>query len=365
MDLGSPWQGEAADLRYLADLDQIDRLQIRTPLFDDAAWELRHAVQINGIELRDTGLSDDGLRFLTELPNLTGIVLSGPFTDDAIKYLSQTTAGGIRLENTQISAEGQRRLQASLEPNRQRVMAGLDQAKLEGQVALVDQACTPLPTRQDIESQRNVDRDTIRKQLLALDKVRQEQKSARDRLLQMGLPAIPLLAEVARSRDQEKRLEAVRLLVTLRNPNVVSSVAWSIPDSTLRAEGVAAGKEALLDLKKQDLSSGLERTAEEGALIELGVLGADFQTNPVDDGMGYSLYIGYGWSGGDAGLTHLQHIAPLRSLQLATADITGKGLAVLKEIPDLTGLELMVSDFDEQAAAHIAALHTPCICEHP
>ena len=116
------WKGQPQDLALLTKLDPpIDWLWISAPIGDEGAEQLQYLSKVREIQLRDSDVTDDGLRFLTGRLGLKSLVLNGGFSDDAIKYLKRLTSlERISLSNTQISAEGVAELRESL-PNSTRV----------------------------------------------------------------------------------------------------------------------------------------------------------------------------------------------------------------------------------------------------
>lgn len=318
------WRGGREGLQLLTKLERVDILDIRAALPDAAADNLQRLQSLQEIRLSDTGLTDEGLRFLPQLTNLRRVRLEGPFTDAAAKYLSRMAASELTLAQTAISEETRKAIDAALQPNRQAAQRMAQTAEMEELRALVVQACTPLADDRPASA-----------------KAREERSRAQGQIAMRRMEAIPLVADVAQFGASPARVEALLLLHRLGCRNL----SWGT--GTPSDEVVAEVQEAFRGLAAGEAQpSSLERTDEEQALLDLGKWGGRIIQGPGGGRLriAYQVFISSDWTGGDAGLSCLTHLQPLRYLGIYGVTISREGLAVIQTLTDLTHLHLGVSD---------------------
>jgi hypothetical protein len=333
--LGDSWHGGEEGLQLLTKLERIAVLDIKTRLSDSAADQLRQLKGLRAIILRDTGMTDDGLRFLGSLPNLKSVALVGPFTDAAVPYLSHTTAERVMAKQTQISEEGQQAIQRALQPNVQTAKRVEQMNEMGKARALVAEVCAPVPTDPGAKVQ-----------------ARQERERARGKLGGLGPAAVPAIYDAAQSADSQIRMQALLLLLRFGARNLMT-MEVSQDKREAMIEEIQEVFKGLADSAGQP--SGIERTDEEKALIQLGAFGGGVIGSPFERG-GYRVYIFAEWSKGDEGLSCLAHLPSMRSLDVYCQDVTGKGLAAVQSLPDLMSLTLAMRNIDARCLENLHGL---------
>ena len=328
------WQGDDAVLNELIALGQIGRLVIATPIAGEWINTISELKTLEEICLINTGMADDELQFLTHLPNLRSIELRGPFTDNALPILKKTTAWRVDSAGTLISNSGRKSLIAALTANRNRGRSIEQLEEIERASILVAKACEPLPK----------DR---REQFVA----NQEKNRLRQALIGLGVKVVPLLCDTAQNADSERRVQALLNLMLIGNRYLI----YGARDQEAREAFAVEVQKGFNNLQEWDKQSGLVRTDEEKSLLQLGALGGRVIRSRYDRD-GYDVWIYGGWTGGDAGLECLTHLTPLTRLHIYCHKITSQGIAVLKSLPDLTGLDLSIKEVDRTGLENLTHL---------
>lgn len=331
------WSGGIEGLQLLQNLSPLTRIDVSTVMSAMEANELTKFSELRHIGLRNTGVTDEDLQFLTTFPNLKSVTLSGPFTDAAVPILAQTTVEGVDVRETLISDAGQRSLAQSLLPNRERGKRENEDAEVDRAIALAAAACVTLPPDPRVA-----------------DEARRAKTDARNQLGSFGVRAIPILRDMAQNADRPTRIQALLVLHFFGNRSYAGGMS-GVPDNQREAvfDEVQRAFRELQSWYEQP--NGIEGTDEEKGLIELGALGGSLMRSPYD-GRSYEVWIQYGWTGGDAGLSCLTKLKPLTNLRIASEDVTSAGLAVLHDLSDLQRLNIWLKHLDAAGLDNLPGL---------
>jgi Leucine-rich repeat (LRR) protein len=319
--LGDRWRGGEDSLAILDKLEGLTVLDVQTNLTDSAADSLQHLVGLKMVMLRDTKLTDQGLQFLTKLPNLQSVVLVGPFTDAAVEPLSQTTALKVATQDTLITEAGRQAITKGLERNVQVATRAEKETEMEKYRALAVQACAPLPAER-----------------AAMQKVRNDRSRARNELARNALAAIPVLVDLSQTGEGAQRVQALLLLHLF-----ASNMSWGMGSLPNQQEVSVEVQKAFDAIWSWEQSPMVERTDEERALITLGKHGGRVRS-PVEQNRGYCIGLFADWSGDDEGLECLKALRPIQRLEMYGATISPNGIAILGALPDLQSLQVGLSD---------------------
>ena len=331
------WCGGIEGLQLLENLSPLTRIDVSTAMSTMEANELTKFSELRHIGLRNTGLTDEDLQFLTTFPNLKSVTLCGPFTDAAIPILAQTTVEGVDVRETLISDAGQRSLAQSLLPNRERGKRENEDAEVDRAIALAAAACVTLPPDPRMA-----------------DEARRERNNARSQLGGFGVRAIPILYDMAQNTDRPIRIQAILVLHFFGNRSYAGGMS-GVPDDQREAVFEKIQR-AFQELKSWDEQNpGIDRSDDERGLIELGAFGGSLMRSPYD-GRSYEVWIQYGWTGGDAGLSCLTKLKPLTNLRIASEGFTSAGLAVLHDLPDLQRLNIWLKHLDAAGLDNLPGL---------